>query len=117
MFRVMLLCAGFGTRLLPLTRVCPKPLMPLGDRTMLWQLTRWLRECGIREGVVNLHHLAEEFEPVIDQLPVKLKVVLEERIRGTAGGVAGARPWLGAGTAVVHPPHLPTRRNRPFQYP
>ena len=102
MFRVMLLCAGFGTRLLPLTRVCPKPLMPLGDRTMLWQLTRWLRECGIREGVVNLHHLAEEFEPVIDQLPVKLKVVLEERIRGTAGGVAGARPWLGAGTVVVH---------------
>jgi mannose-1-phosphate guanylyltransferase len=102
MFRVMLLCAGFGTRLLPLTRVCPKPLMPLGDRTVLWQLTHWLRACGIGEAVANLHHLAGEFESVLDQLPIRLKVVHEAEIRGTAGGVAGARPWLGTAAVVVH---------------
>jgi mannose-1-phosphate guanylyltransferase len=76
--------------------------MPLGDRTVLWHLTHWLRACGIGEAVANLHHLAGRFESVLEELPVRLKVVHEAEIRGTAGGVAGARPWLGTAAVVVH---------------
>lgn len=102
MLRVMLLCAGFGTRLLPLTRICPKPLMPVGDRPGLWHVCSWLRRCGITEAVGNLHHLADEFTRIIDELPITLQVVHEPSIRGTAGGVAGARLWLGSSTVVVY---------------
>lgn len=88
----MVLCAGFGTRLRPLTLERPKPLVPIGDAPLLVHVQRQLAAAGLEgELVVNAHHLYGEFMSLIEGLGLELKVVREPEIRGTGGGVAGAR--------------------------
>src|SRR5579872_7407537 len=57
--KALLLAAGEGTRLRPLTLDRPKPMLPLGDRPMLEYLVRLLREHGITEIAINLHYKPE----------------------------------------------------------
>lgn len=109
--RAMVLCAGLGTRLRPLTLELPKPLVPVGDRPLLGHIAERLRRAGFDELVVNTHHLPEAFSSVLGGLGVKLHRVHEPRILGTAGGVAGARALFGAppivlwnGDILVEPP-------------
>ncbi|MCA9648111.1 MAG: NTP transferase domain-containing protein, partial [Myxococcales bacterium] len=90
----MVLCAGFGTRLRPLTNELPKPLVPLGDRSLLGRIAQYLNGFGVTELVINTHHLMREFNNISNELSVNVQVVPESEIRGTAGGVAGARQYL-----------------------
>lgn len=92
----MVLCAGFGTRLRPLTSELPKPLVPLGDRSLLGRIAHHLAHAGVSEVVINTHHLAEQFNNINSSLPLKIKALHELDILGTAGGVAGARQHLQA---------------------
>jgi mannose-1-phosphate guanylyltransferase len=92
----MVLCAGLGTRLRPLTLELPKPLVPVGDRPLLAHITERLRAAGLGHVVLNTHHLAEAFRNIGASLGIEAQVVHEPVIRGTAGGVAGARRWLEA---------------------
>lgn len=101
MLPVIVLCAGLGTRLLPLTRTRPKPLLPVGDRPALLHIASALSEWGVDSAVVNIHHLASIFLSELKGLPFKFQAVNEPEIRGTAGGIAGARPLLGDGPAVA----------------
>jgi mannose-1-phosphate guanylyltransferase len=97
----MVLGAGFGTRLRPLTDELPKPLLPIGDRSLLEHAISAFRGAGLGASlVVNVHHLAHEFAR---RLPFSaaVKLVLEPEIRGTAGGIAGARSELGPAPVVV----------------
>jgi mannose-1-phosphate guanylyltransferase len=88
----MILCAGLGTRLRPLSDEIPKPLMPVGDRPLLQHIAERLRAAGLLKPVVNLHHMSTHFFNRIREMPDNFKVVLEEPdILGTAGGVAHAR--------------------------
>jgi mannose-1-phosphate guanylyltransferase len=98
----MLLCAGLGTRLRPLTDELPKPLVPLGDRPLLAHVLERLSEGGITRAVMNSHHLHHEFLHILRQLPRKPQVSHESEILGTAGGVAHARQLLGKAPLVVH---------------
>lgn len=60
--KAMILAAGFGTRLKPLTDVTPKPLLPVAGTPMIvWNL-RLLKRHGFREVVINLHHLGALIE-------------------------------------------------------
>ena len=97
----MLLCAGFGTRLRPLTDELPKPLVPIGDRPILGHIAATLAAAGFERAVANVHHLAERFEEMRPRLPLELQLLHEPAIRGTAGGVAGARDELGPDSALV----------------
>jgi mannose-1-phosphate guanylyltransferase len=98
----MILAAGLGTRLRPLTDALPKPLVPVGDRAAVAHIAERLANAGIREAVLNTHHLAEAFTPErIDALPLRLRVIHEASILGTGGGVANAAPLLGGGDAIV----------------
>lgn len=90
----MVLCAGLGTRLRPLTEERPKPLVPVGDRSLLAWACDQLALAGHEEVVLNTHHLPGTFESEIEGLALEARVVHEPRIRGTAGGVAGARSLL-----------------------
>jgi mannose-1-phosphate guanylyltransferase len=101
MLSAIVLSAGFGTRLLPLTKHLPKPLMPVGDRRIIEQVLDVLRQAPIDRVVANLHHLALDFEREIRRLGIDIEVVLEPEILGTAGGVANAASALGAGPVVV----------------
>jgi mannose-1-phosphate guanylyltransferase len=99
--RAMVLCAGYGTRLRPLTDEVPKPLLPFGDRSLLEHALAAFESSGLGGPVlVNVHHLAEAFER-LPALAGRIRLVHEPEIRGTAGGIAGARHLLGPAPVVV----------------
>ena len=101
--KAMVLCAGFGTRLRPLTDTVPKPLVPLCGLPLLQYNFALLRGAGVREVVINTHHLAAEMERGAVALAAKLDLGLavsreERHILGTGGGVRKAAALLGEGT-------------------
>lgn len=96
----MVLCAGFGTRLRPLTNERPKPLLPFGDRTLLEHVVDAL-EADFLPVVVNAHHLSELFIAFSERYTAIAHVMVEAAILGTAGGVAGARSVLGPAPVLV----------------
>ena len=63
--RAMIMAAGIGTRLRPVTDLLPKPMAPIVNRPALYHILRLLNRHGVREVVINLHHLPE----VIKALP------------------------------------------------
>jgi MurNAc alpha-1-phosphate uridylyltransferase len=93
----MVLAAGYGTRMRPLTEVTAKPLVRLGGRTLLDHALDHLADAGVRKAVVNAHwhadkvaaHLAERAD-----LPETI-VLREEMLLETGGGVRNALPLLG----------------------
>ena len=102
----MVLCAGFGTRLRPLTDKVPKPLVPLCGVPLLRYNFALLKNAGVREIVVNTHHLgatmARGAETIASELDIDLQVSREEKqILGTGGGVRRAQAMLGAGTFIL----------------
>lgn len=93
MASAMVLAAGLGTRLRPLTDECPKPLVPVGDRPLLAHVIESLRAWGHRELVVNTHHLPQRFDGFhVDGVEVHWSH--EPQILGSAGGVRAALPRL-----------------------
>jgi mannose-1-phosphate guanylyltransferase len=99
--RAMILAAGLGTRLRPLTEELPKALLPLGDRPVLAHVASALQRHGISSAVVNAHHLHQHLSAFAASYPFLAQVVSEPEIRGTAGGVAGARAFLSDGPLLV----------------
>ncbi len=101
----MVLCAGLGTRLRPLTDERPKPLVPVGARPLAAFALDALARHGVRHVVANAHHLAEQVEPALrpyaDARGMSLTVLREETILGTGGGIRNALPHLGGGDFVV----------------
>lgn len=102
MTNAMILCAGLGTRLRPLTNELPKPLVWIGDRPALQHIVERLQRGGVASVVLNTHHLAECFDArLLASLPIPAQLVHEPTIRGTAGGVAGARDVLPPGDVIT----------------
>ncbi len=93
MARVMVLAAGLGTRLRPLTEHVPKPLVPLGDRPLVAQVLLLLSEQGERSVVLNTHHISQAFD-VLQMPGMELHLSHEPEILGSAGGVRAARAHL-----------------------
>ncbi len=90
----MLLAAGFGTRIRPLSDDCPKPLLKLADKCLIdWTLDR-LRLDGIRRFIINSHYLSEQIiSHFSDQNDVE--IIHEKQILETGGGVKNALSLLG----------------------
>lgn len=102
MASAMIFAAGFGTRLRPLTDELPKPLMWLGDRPLLAHIAARLAAAGIPRAAVNAHHLAERFSrELLEALPLRVELIHEPEILGTAGGLAHAADVLGPGDVVL----------------
>jgi NDP-sugar pyrophosphorylase family protein len=99
--RAMILAAGLGTRLRPLTDELPKALVPLGDRAMISHIAERLAAAGFSELVMNTHHDAGKFSSHIERLGLLIHLLHEPVIRGTAGGIAGARAHLGPAPIVA----------------
>lgn len=95
----MVLCAGLGTRLRPLTDERPKPLVPVGDRPLAAWAIDQLAAVGVRRFVANAHHLAAQVEPALrpwcDAHHASLTVLTEAALLGTGGGIRNALPHLG----------------------
>ncbi len=98
----MVLAAGFGTRLAPLTDELPKALCPIGDRPQIDHVLSYLARAGVPRAVVNVHHRASAFDEAwraAQALDVRLSP--EDEILGTAGGVARAAALLGEGRVLL----------------
>lgn len=91
--RAMVLAAGKGTRLAPLTDTCPKALVEIGGRTMLEITLGRLRTAGVTDVIVNVHHLADRvIEHVVSHAGHGLRVEIsrEEVLLDTGGGLRKA---------------------------
>jgi mannose-1-phosphate guanylyltransferase len=96
--RAMILAAGFGTRLRPLTDKRPKCLMPVMNRPLLGLWLGRLASWGARRVVVNTHYLADQVHGYLREQPVEAMEVAishEPEILGTGGGLVAARELLG----------------------
>lgn len=97
--KAMLLAAGRGERLRPLTERLPKALVPIGGKPLIgWHLER-LAAAGCREAVINVSHLADQIvDHVGDGARYRLRIAYsrESAPLETAGGIAQALPLLGA---------------------
>lgn len=98
--RALVLAAGFGTRLRPLTDHVPKALVPIGDRSAAAHALAAVRAAGCGPVAINAHHLA----PMVAAFAAAEGLALSEErtILGTAGGLAAARALLGAGDVLVY---------------
>jgi NDP-sugar pyrophosphorylase family protein len=101
MTSALILAAGFGTRLQPLTSELPKPVVPVGDRPLLSHVALACRAGGVSSLVANAYHEHQKLSSIINELSLDIQVVVEEKIRGTAGGVAGARSLYEPGAVLV----------------
>jgi mannose-1-phosphate guanylyltransferase len=96
----MVMAAGLGTRLRPLTYEVPKPMVPVANRPVIEHLLRLLAREGFGEVIANLHWFPETIrEPLGDgsQFGVELSYRYEEELLGTAGGVRNVADFLTAG--------------------
>ncbi len=95
--KAMILAAGFGTRLRPLTNTTPKPLLPIaGTPLIVWNLLL-LRKHGVMEVIINLHHLGHLIEKELgdgSQFGMRLQYSQEPVILGTGGGLKQAESFF-----------------------
>ena len=91
--KAMILAAGFGKRIHPLTLKHPKPLLKIGKKTLLSNTLKFLKLFGIKQAVINVHYLGEQIVDYINrnQFNLTINIVKEkDKILNTGGGVLNA---------------------------
>ncbi|MBL6613273.1 MAG: nucleotidyltransferase family protein [Reyranella sp.] len=88
----MILAAGRGERMRPLTDKTPKPLIPVAGMSMLERSLDRLIAFGITNIVINVHYLGQQ---IIDRVQGRAHIIVEDRLLGTGGSVKNALPVLG----------------------
>ena len=91
--KAIILGAGFGKRMRPITKKLPKPLVKINGVTLLENSIKFLSSLGIKDIVINAHHLHKEMTDFVKRkkLPAKISVVVEKRkILDTGGGILNA---------------------------
>lgn len=102
--KAMILAAGLGTRLRPITNNTPKPIIPVGDRPLIEYLLLLLKKYGIRDIIINLHHLGEKIEKALgdgSRWGIRISYSREEIILGTGGGIKKAQAFLSDSAFLV----------------
>ncbi len=94
----MVLAAGLGTRMRPVTDAMPKPLVPVAGKPLLDHVLDKLADAGVGDAVVNVHYFAEQIEQHLAGRRVPRITISDERspLLNTGGGVRAALPLLGA---------------------
>lgn len=98
------MAAGIGTRLRPLTDLVPKPMAPIANKPALHHILRLLYRHGLREVVINLHHLPDAITGYFGNggaLDMHISYSFEPELLGTAGGVKNNAGFLGGDTFLV----------------
>ena len=94
--KAMVLAAGYGTRLKPLTDRLPKPLVPVAGKPMIEYALDKLRAYGIEEVIINVSHLKDQLTAYVAKLSgLTVKISEETEPLETGGGLKQALPFLG----------------------
>lgn len=103
--RAMVFAAGLGTRLKPLTDSMPKALVSVGGEPLLAHVLRRLKEAGITDAVVNVHHFADQIIDWLSTHDTGMNIRISEEREApleTGGGILHARKLLGRKPFLVH---------------
>lgn len=94
--KAVILCAGYGERLKPFTNFLPKPLFPILGRPLIDNIIARLKQLGINEICINIHHLADKLAKYLSQYTdgIKIHIFYEPSILGIAGGIGNMREHL-----------------------
>jgi len=95
--RAMVLSAGLGTRMRPLTERMPKPMVAVGGKPLIDHVLDRLAEAGVERAVVNVHHFADQLERHLAARTKPQIEISDERglLLGTGGAVVKALPLIG----------------------
>ena len=102
--KVMILAAGQGKRLMPLTRTIPKPLLQIEGKSLIERHIERLVSSGFHEIVINLFHLGDQIETRLGdgrKLGAEITYVKEQGLLETGGGITNALEYLGDDNFVV----------------
>ncbi|HXM89856.1 MAG TPA: NDP-sugar synthase [Candidatus Acidoferrum sp.] len=102
--KALVLAAGMGERLRPLTDVTPKPMLELGGHPLIHYPLAMLRRAGITDVAINLHHLGAAIQRGLGDgsaLGLRITYAPEAVLLGTGGPLGGLRDFLGGDTFVI----------------
>lgn len=102
--KAMIMAAGLGSRLLPLTEQIPKPMVPILNKPVMQYSIELLKEHGITDIIINTHYLPEAISNYFgdgSKFGVNLKYSHEEELLGTAGGVKNNRWFLDQSFIII----------------
>ncbi len=102
--KALVLAAGKGERLRPLTQTVPKPMLELGGRPLIHYPLMMLRQAGITQVAVNVHHLAQRIQSGLGDgsaMGLKITYAPEKVLLGTGGPLCGLRDFFGSQPFVV----------------
>ena len=100
----LVLAAGYGTRLRPLTLTTPKCLVPIGDKPILEHWLENLEKCGCSNAIINTHYLAEKVHSFLDKRQIskmRVKISHEEKLLGTAGTLINNQKSFNEGIGLL----------------
>ena len=95
--KAMILCAGFGKRLRPLTLSSPKPLLKIGGKTLLSNTLNILEQFGIKHVIINIHYLGDQIIDYIKKNEFNMAITTineKDKILDTGGGVLNALKYF-----------------------
>ena len=104
--KAMILAAGFGKRLNPLTLERPKPLLKIGEETLLSNTINFLEQSEIMEIVINVHYLGDQIIDYINKKKFNLKINIineKEKILDTGGGIFNALKYFQESFLCINP--------------
>ncbi len=95
MYKAFILAAGLGTRMRPLTDHCPKPMVEIAGRSLIWRILDKLQSASVKEVVVNLHYMADILAAHLKEYGAQnpnllINLSFEEDVLDTGGGVKNA---------------------------
>ena len=102
--RALLLAAGLGTRLRPLTLQTPKCLVTIGGEPLLGRWLRQLEEAGCEAVLINTHYLADQVEAFLPErpsVPMRVHTIHEPELLGTAGTLLANRSFFEGATGLL----------------
>ena len=105
----MILAAGLGKRMQPITLKTPKPLMQIGNKNLLDRAIELLINHGVDKIAINVHHLADQIKHFINKNKYKAKIIIfheQEILLDTGGGILNATKSFKEPFAVVNPDTL-----------
>ena len=104
--KAMILAAGFGKRLNPLTLSSPKPLLNIGKETLLSNTINFLEQFQIKQAIINVHYLGDQIIKYIKKKNFNLNITVineKEKILDTGGGIFNALKYFNESFLCINP--------------